>query len=110
MKKNAHEYLKIKILSVKEQAVDNCRIDIVYKAEVMDVYRSDSQLCANDEIVIHSWNMKNSSACAGGGPRLPPVLTPGWIGKAFLNHTGKKDSIKFNIAAFGESFEEINRE
>jgi hypothetical protein len=110
LKSQASEYIKITILSVKsEESENNCEIEITYAAKVTDVHRSDSVLRADDEITIHSYDRKETPSCMDGwgGPQIPDLLSVGWLGNAYLNPS---DSTKgeFDIAAYGQSFEEID--
>lgn len=95
------------ILSAETKNIDNCKIDVVYSAEVIDVYRSNSNLRVGDEITIHSWNINRSSVCVGGGPRPPMFLSAGRKVNAYLNPIGGREKT-FNIAAYGDSFEKTH--
>jgi len=107
LKGDATEYLNIKILKVETGESDtDCRLEVTYNAEVLEVFRSSNNLQAGDEILIHSYDREDTPACTDGwaGPQVPDLLAVEWIGNTYLNTSASTD-VEFDIAAYGQSFE-----
>lgn len=107
LKAEATEYLNIAILKVETEEIDiNCRIEVTYNAEVIEVLRSKHNLQTGDEILIHSYDRDKTPACTDGwaGPQVPDLLAVEWIGNTYLN-SSDSNGVEFDIAAYGQSFE-----
>jgi hypothetical protein len=103
LKFEASEKLTINIKRVETKNIDECITNVTYAANIIEVCHSNSNLKVNDVITIHSWTIRNIPVCAAGGPRAPKLLSPGWIGTAYLSAADDTGSA-FKIAAHGESF------
>lgn len=62
-----------------------------------------------DKKPILSYDRKETPSCMDGwaGPQIPELLSVGWTGNAYLNPSDPTKD-KFDIAAYGQSFEEID--
>ena len=112
-KKDAPEKFQIKILKTETSAESkNGYTQIVFTASVTKVIATKSDIKVNDEIKIHCSTFTGSKGQPlEPSPAHPPILKKGWTGPAFLkchidNKTKEK---KFKLAAFGKSFEKIQK-
>jgi len=106
LKAEAQEKLKVKIVAVEQKVRSDRRLEVLFTAEVLAVERSQTGLKPEDTIQIQSYRWTKSYA----GPTNPPLLPVGWIGIAYLNKAdgAAKDADKvYSLAAYGDSFEEI---
>jgi hypothetical protein len=104
LKADAQEKLKIRITQVHEKEISKRKLEVTFKAEVLEVLRSDSGLKPGDMIMIHSYRWTGSYA----GPKNPPLLPVGWVGTAFLNRlesSSEDGGDNYSLAAYGASFE-----
>ena len=108
LKSQASEYVKVEILNVDTQDSETvCKIEVTYSVRVIEIIRSKSDLQVDDEIIIHSYRREETTSCTDGwaGPRVPDLLNAGWEGNAYLNPSDMANG-EFDIAAYGQSFEE----
>jgi hypothetical protein len=105
LKKDATEVLTVKILKVKTPEGRKGHFLVLLTAQVLGVTRSKSGVEEGQTISIASYHVTEKARKEGFvGPRIPPLLPVGWEGKVYLNK--KQDQKVFDLAAYGESFEE----
>lgn len=103
LKKEAVEVLKVEILNVQTNLLDE---KVIFTAKVIEVKRSKTQLKKGQDIRIHSYHFTTPRK----GAANPPLLAKGWSGIVYLNkgtgHPGDEDKKNdYCIAAYGHSFE-----
>jgi hypothetical protein len=109
LKNNALEVLTVKILKVETPEGRKDHFLVLLTAEVLGVTRSNSGVKEGQTISIASYYVSEEARKRGFvGPKIPPLLSPGWKGKVYLNK--KPDKKTYDIAAYGESFEEIRND
>lgn len=109
LKKNASEVLTVKILKVETPEGKKGHFLVLLTAKVLGVTRSKSAVEEGQTISIASYHVTEKARQAGFvGPRIPPLLSAGWTGKVYLNKN--QDKKVYDIAAYGESFEEIRED
>jgi hypothetical protein len=104
LKAHAQEKLKVKITEVHKEKKSERKLDVTFKAEVVEVLRSDFGLKPGSRITIHSYRWTGSYA----GPKNPPLLSVGWVGMAYLDkleNSSKYADDNYTLAAYGDSFE-----
>ena len=105
LKKNASEVMTVKILKVETPEGKKGHFRVFFTAEVLEVTRSKSGVEKGQTLRIASYHVTEKARKEGFvGPRIPALLPVGWEGKVFLNKN--QDKNVFDIAAYGESFEE----
>jgi hypothetical protein len=105
LKKNASEVMTVKILKVETPEGKKGHFRVFFTAEVLEVTRSKSGVEKGQTLRIASYHVTEKARKEGFvGPRIPALLPVGWEGKVFLNKN--QDKKVFDIAAYGESFEE----
>ncbi len=107
--KNASEVLTVNILKVETPEGRKGHFLVLFTAEVLGVTRSKSGVVKGQTITIASYHVTEEARKEGFvGPRIPPLLSAGWEGKVYLNK--KQDKKAYDIAAYGESFEETRKD
>jgi hypothetical protein len=105
LKKNAAEVMTVKILKVETPEGKKGHFRVFFTAKVLEVTRSKSGVEKGQTLRIASYHVTEKARKEGFvGPRIPALLPVGWEGKVFLNKN--QDKKVFDIAAYGESFEE----
>jgi hypothetical protein len=105
LKKNASEVMTVKILKVETPEGKKGHFRVFFTAEVLEVTRSKSGVEKGQTLRIASYHVTEKARKEGFvGPRITALLPVGWEGKVFLNKN--QDKKVFDIAAYGESFEE----
>jgi hypothetical protein len=106
LKKNASEVMTVKILKVETPEGKKGHFQVLFTAKVMEVTRSKSGVEKGQTLRIASYHVTEKARKQGFvGPRIPRLLPVGWEGRVYLNK--KQDKTVYDIAAYGESFEEI---
>jgi hypothetical protein len=106
LKKNASDVLTVKILKVKTPEGRKGHFRVLFTAKVLEVTRSQSGVEKGQTLRIASYHVTEKARKEGFvGPRIPRLLPVGWEGRVYLNK--KQDKTVYDIAAYGESFEEI---
>ena len=105
LKKNASDVLTVKILKVQTPEGRKGHYRVLFTAKVLEVTRSQSGVEMGQTLRIASYHVTEKARKAGFvGPRIPRLLPVGWEGRVYLNK--KQDKTDYDIAAYGESFEE----
>jgi hypothetical protein len=105
LKKNAAEVMTVKILKVKTPEGKKGHFQVLFTAKVLEVTRSKSGVEKGQTLRIASYHVTEQARKEGFvGPRIPSLLPVGWEGRVYLNKN--KDKNVYDIAAYGESFEE----
>jgi hypothetical protein len=105
LKKDASEVLTVRILRMETPEGRVGHFRVLFTARVLGVTRSKSGVRRGQRLRIASYHVTEEARKAGFvGPRIPPLLPVGWTGKVYLNK--KQDKKVFDLAAYGESFEE----
>jgi hypothetical protein len=108
LKKNASEVMTVKILKVQTPEGQKGHFRVVFTAKVLEVMRSKSGVEKGQTVRIASYHVTEKARKEGFvGPRIPALLPVGWEGKVYLNK--KQDKQAYDIAAYGESFEETRK-
>jgi hypothetical protein len=95
----------VKILRVETPEGKMGHFHVFYTAKVLELTRSASGIENGQTLRIASYHVTEKARKAGFvGARIPPLLRKGWEGKVYLNK--KQDKTGYDIAAYGESFEE----
>jgi hypothetical protein len=109
LKENASEVLTVKILKAETPEGRKGHFVVLFTAQVLGVTRSKSGVVEGQTITIASYHVSKKALKEGFvGPRIPPLLKAGWEGKVYLNK--KEDKKAYDIAAYGESFEEARKD
>jgi len=109
LKKNASEVMTVKILKVETPEGKKGHFLVLLTAEVLGVTHSKSGVEKGQTIRIGSYHVTEKARKEGFvGPRIPPLLPVGWEGKVYLNK--KQDKKVYDLAAYGESFEETRKD
>jgi hypothetical protein len=109
LKKNASEVMTVKILKVETPEGKEGYFHVFFTAQVLEVTRSKSGVEKGQTIRIGSYHVTEKARKEGFvGPRIPPLLPVGWEGKVYLNK--KQDKKVYDLAAYGESFEETRKD
>ncbi len=105
LKKNASEVVTVKILKVETPEGRKGHFQVIFTAKVLEVTRSKSGVEKGQTLGIASYHVTEKARREGFvGPRIPRFLPVGWEGRVYLNK--KQDKTVYDIAAYGESFEE----
>jgi hypothetical protein len=105
LKKNASEVMTVKILKVETPEGKKGHFQVLFTAKVLEVTRSKSGVEKGQTLRIASYHVTEKARKEGFvGPRIPRLLPVGWEGRVYLNK--KQDKTVYDIAAYGESFEE----
>ncbi|CAB9511294.1 expressed unknown protein [Seminavis robusta] len=110
MKAEAQEVLLISVAAVDEivsAGQDQCQTDYDITARVLSVNATQQLLTAQDTVAFASYVRDfQSPDCVGWvGPKLPPVLEPGWCGYVYLNKAEEAgNNNRFLLATYGDSF------
>ena len=110
LKEHAGEVLKVEILDVQTPTGKEDRFPVIYRARVLEVKRTGSEVKKGDEIRIRSYGLTEEAVQKGFvGPKIPELLTAGWVGIAYLNQEPQEDPKAkiYGIAAHGHSFEAV---
>jgi hypothetical protein len=106
LKKDASEVITVRILKVETPEGREGHFRVIFTVKVLGVTRSKSGVQRGQRLHIASYHVTEEARKAGFvGPRIPPLLPVGWKGKVYLNK--QQDKKWFDIAAYGESFEEV---
>ena len=109
LKENASEVLTVKVLKVETPEGREGHFLVLFTAKVLRITRSKSGVVKGRTITIASYHVTEKARKEGFvGPRIPPLLSPGWKGRVYLNK--KQDKKAYDIAAYGESFEETRKD
>lgn len=98
MKKDATDLLEIEVGKVEKRDVEDARMLVKCTAKVTKVDRSKSGRKPGDTIHITYYRTLKQIP----GPKNPPLVTPGWKGKVYLN--AGKAAGNYELAVFGHSF------
>ncbi len=112
LKTGAASKLEVRVLEVLDAQVPPQQVertDVLYRMEVISVLRSTVRVKPGDTILVRSYAL--SQEALNSGLVEPKLLTPGWLGVAYLKPDpkagGAEAGRQFTIAANGESFEDI---
>ncbi|CRI66323.1 conserved hypothetical protein [Thiocapsa sp. KS1] len=109
LKADAAAQLEVRVLEAQVPGEPGERYDVLYRMEVISVLRSSARVKPGDTIVVRAYAL--SKEALDRGVAGPTLLSPGWLGVAYLNpdpKAGGPDSGRqFVIAANGDSFEDI---
>jgi len=109
LKNNASEVLTVKVLKIETPEGRKGHFPVLFTAKVLGVTRSKSGVVEGQTITIASYHVTKKARKKGFvGPRIPPLLSAGWEGRVYLNKP--QDKKAYDIAAYGESFEETRRD
>jgi hypothetical protein len=109
LKKNASDVMTVKILKVETPEGKKGHFHVFYTAKVLEVTRSTSGVELGQTLRIASYHVTEKARKEGFvGPKIPPLLRKGWEGTVYLNKS--QDKQVFDIAAYGESFEETRKD
>jgi len=107
LKKNAAEVMTVKILKVKTPEGKKGHFQVLFTAKVLEVTRSKSGVEKGQTLRIASYHVTEKARKEGFvGPKIPSLLPVGWEGRVYLNKN--KDKNVYDIAVYGESFEEAS--
>jgi len=109
LKKNASEVMTVKILKVQTPEGKKGHFHVFFTAKVLEVTRSKSGVEKGQTLRIASYHVTEKARKEGFvGAKIPALLPVGWEGKVYLNKN--QDKKVYDIAAYGESFEEIGKD
>jgi len=109
LKKNASEVMTVKILKVQTPEGKKGHFHVFFTAQVLEVTRSKSGVEKGQTLRIASYHVTEKARKEGFvGAKIPALLPVGWEGKVYLNKN--QDKQVYDIAAYGESFEEIGKD
>ena len=109
LKSNAEEVLNVRILKVKTPKGNKGMYPVIYTAEVLGVNHTKSGIQKGNQITICSYSVNRETINSGFvGPKIPPLLKPGWTGIVYLKNNPEKNV--YDIAAYGDSFQELKKE
>ena len=104
--------LEVRVLEAQVSPGQGERHEVLYQMEVISVLRAASRLEPGETIVVRAYALSQAAQDRGlAGPKAPALLSPGWMGIAYLNPdpeaSGPEARRQFTIAANGESFADI---
>ena len=109
LKKNASEVMTVKILKVQTPEGKKGHFHVFFTAKVLEVTRSKSGVEKGQTVRIASYHVTEKARKEGFvGAKIPALLPVGWKGKVYLNKN--QDKKVYDIAAYGESFEETRKD
>ena len=111
LQSSAPAALEVRVLEaqVPPAAEQGERYAVTYRMEIISVLRSTSRVKPGETIVVRSYAL--AQGAADTGERAPVLLTPGWIGVAYLapdpKAAGPEARWQFVVAAEGDSFADL---
>lgn len=104
--------LEVRVLEAQVPPEQAERYEVLYQMEVISVLRATSRVEPGETIVVRAYALSAEAQARGlSEPSAPVLLSPGWMGIAYLNPdpeaSGPEARLQFTIAANGESFADI---
>lgn len=104
--------LEVRVLEAQVSPAEGERYEVLYQMEVISVLRATSRVEPGETIVVRAYALSAEAQARGlSEPSAPVLLSPGWMGIAYLNPdpeaSGPEARLQFTIAANGESFADI---
>jgi hypothetical protein len=104
--------LEVRVLEAQVSPEQGERYEVLYQMEVISVLRATSRVEPGETIVVRAYALSAEVPARGlPEPNAPALLSPGWMGIAYLNPdpqaSGPEARLQFTIAANGESFADI---
>ena len=104
--------LEVRVLEAQVSPGQGERSEVLYQMEVISVLRATSRVEPGETITVRAYALSAEAQAMGlPEPNAPALLSPGWMGIAYLNPdpqaSGPEARLQFTIAANGESFADI---
>jgi hypothetical protein len=104
--------LEVRVLEAQASPGQGERYEVLYQMEVISVLRATSRVEPGETITVRAYALSAEAQARGlPEPNAPALLSPGWMGIAYLNPdpqaSGPEARLQFTIAANGESFADI---